>query len=141
MTIKRFFNDLKFVILSCDKNHLVGLIPHLKDFLANNLKLELHSRKTIISKLFQGIDFLGYVVFPYHILLRAKTRKRMIKNIRKNIRLLKNGEISELTFKQSLQSYLGILKHCRGQTIQNQIIHILKENNIDQKLYPLPKKK
>lgn len=101
----------------------------------------MHSRKTTIGKLSRGIDFLGYVVFPYHILLRAKTRKRMIKNIRKNIRLLKDGEITELKFKQSIQSYLGILKHCRGQAIQNKIIQILKENNIDQKLYPLPKKK
>lgn len=64
----------------------------------------------------------------------------MMKNIYKNIRLLKYGEITELKFKQSLQSYLGILKHCRGRVIQNKIIQILKESNIDQKLYPLPKK-
>ena len=124
----RYADD--FVILSYDHTHLEGLIPQIRDFLVANLKLELHPRKVIICKFSQGIDFLGYVTFPYHILLRTKTKIRMMRNIKQNIQLLKTGETSESAFEHFLQSYLGLLKHCRGKTIYDEIIRMLTENHI-----------
>jgi hypothetical protein len=57
----------------------------------------------------------------------------MLRNIKQNIHLLKNGEMSETAFKQCLQSYLGLLKHCRGQTIYNEVMRMLVEKNIETK--------
>lgn len=115
----RYADD--FVILSCDPDHLKTLIPKLRSFLDATLKLELHPTKIIIRKWSQGIDFLGYIVFPYHIILRTKTKKRMMRNIRQNFQMVQEGLLSKEKFRQSLQSYLRILKHCRSNNIKKEI--------------------
>lgn len=115
----RYADD--FVILSCDRNHLTSLIPVIRLFLTDTLKLELHPNKIILRKWSQGIDFLGYIVFSHHILLRTKTKRRMFREIRKNYQLLRDGQMDKEKFRQSLQSYLGILKHCQGETIKKKI--------------------
>ena len=89
------------------------------------LKLKLHPDKVFLRKWSQGIDFLGYVIFPHHVILRTKTKKRMMRKIKHNYRLLKERLINETDFNQSLQSYLGLLKHCRGKTIQKKIEEIV----------------
>ena len=53
---------LDFILLSNDTDSLRSI--SIQDFLLKNLGLELHPRKVIISKLTQGIDFLGYILFP-----------------------------------------------------------------------------
>jgi len=116
----RYADD--FVVLSCNRDHLASLIPVIRSFLADTLKLELHPHKIVLRKWSQGIDFLGYVVSPHHILLRTKTKRRMFREIRQNYQLLKDGLMSKEKFKQSLRSYLGILKHCRGKAIEKKII-------------------
>ena len=40
-------------------------------------KREIPYHKVEIIPYHKGVDFLGYVVFPYHILLRKKTKKRI----------------------------------------------------------------
>lgn len=119
----RYADD--FVILSCDKTHLENLIPKIKKFLSLILKLKLHPDKVVLCKWNQGIDFLGYVIFPHHIILRTKTKKRMMRKIEYNYQLLRKGLINETDYNQSLQSYLGLLRHCRGKTIQKQIEEII----------------
>ena len=106
----RYCDD--FVILSDNKEYLKRLIIRIDDFLKKELKLSLHSDKISVRKYHQGVDFLGYVSFPYHRILRAKTKKRMFEKIERKSRELKQGKISAESFNQSVQSYLGILKHC-----------------------------
>ncbi|MFA6492609.1 MAG: reverse transcriptase domain-containing protein [Patescibacteria group bacterium] len=121
----RYADD--FVILSCDRDHLENLIPILRSFLTDDLKLELHPDKIILQKWSQGIDFLGYVIFPYHTVLRTKTKQRMMRKIRNNCYLLKEGRMSREAFNQALQSYIGILKHCRSHVLRDKIETIVKE--------------
>jgi hypothetical protein len=61
--------------------------------------------KTVAS----GIDFLGWVHFPDHRVLRTNTKRRMIKNLKNNDNL------------QRIHSYLGLLKHGNTYTIQNRL--------------------
>lgn len=119
----RYADD--FVILSCDCDHLRSLIPKIRSFLSDRLKLELHPHKIIIRKWNQGFDFLGYVAFPHHIVLRTKTRKRMLRNIRRDLKLVEQGLIEKREFKQSVNSYLGLLKHCRNHELSKEIRKIL----------------
>ncbi len=115
----RYADD--FVVLSEDKKELEILLEKIKDFLWSKLKLELHSNKTFIKTFSSGVDFLGIVNFPEHRILRTKTKKRMLKNIYQNRKCLKEKIISEEKFNQSLQSYLGTLKHCNGYKIEKKI--------------------
>ncbi|MEK7227355.1 MAG: reverse transcriptase/maturase family protein [Patescibacteria group bacterium] len=113
----RYADD--FVILSSDKNYLSKLVPLLSDFLEVRLALSIHPRKIIIRKWHQGIDFLGYIIFPHYKILRTKTKKRILKKLDKLHKKLVQGKISNFPFSQSRQSYLGILKHCRGHSIED----------------------
>lgn len=105
----RYCDD--FLIIAPDGN-FKNLINTIRDFLAHELKLELHPHKLIISSYHQGIDFLGYVLRPYHRILRTKTKKRLFKKINE----------------ENLSSYLGILKHCNSFKIKKEIekLHLKK---------------
>jgi retron-type reverse transcriptase len=107
----RYCDD--FVILDDNKEYLDKLIPIIDSFLKERLKLSLHPDKIIIKKHHQGIDFLGYVSFPCHKILRTKTKRRMFKRIRQRI----NSE----SFEQTFQSYLGVLKHCNGYKLKKEL--------------------
>jgi len=121
----RYADD--FVILDCDKQKLENLVSKFDDFVYGNFKLRIHPNKIVIKKLNQGIDFLGYVVFPTHIILRTKTKRRMLKKIKKRKLELETGLINQHAFNQCLQSYFGMLKHCRGNGIRKEIGKIMAD--------------
>ena len=124
----RYCDD--FVVFGESREFLEKLIPQISRFLKEELKLFLHSNKISIRKHHQGVDFLGYISFPHHRLLRTKTKRRMFKKIEQRVKELKRGEISDKSFNQSIQSYLGILKHCDShklrQKLKNQIQQQMK---------------
>lgn len=115
----RYCDD--FIVLRGNKNHLQKLIPKIDDFLQISLCLKLHPDKIIIRKLSQGIDFLGYVILLHHRVLRTKTKKRIFRKLYSKNEELQNGTISEESFNQSLQSYLGVLKHCSSWKIKEKL--------------------
>lgn len=93
----RYADD--FVFISEDKDYLKSLIPQVQEFLQTNLKLSLHPDKLFLKTVASGVDFLGWVNFSDHKVLRTKTKQRMFKKIQKSI--------SE----ESLQSYFGLISH------------------------------
>lgn len=105
----RYCDD--FIILSHDEQHLKSLIAPIREFLATQLKLELHPKKLSIRKLRQGIDFVGYVLFQKHTLVRTKTKQRMLKRLEKTYRQFSKGKIDLAELDSKVQSYLGILYH------------------------------
>ncbi len=104
----RYADD--FVFLSQDKNYLKRIIPLVQEFLQINLKLSLHPNKLFLKTIASGIDFLGWVHFPYRRVLRTKTKQRMLRNIR--------NSISE----ERLQSYLGLMRYGKTKKIREKIM-------------------
>ncbi|MDD5397272.1 MAG: reverse transcriptase domain-containing protein [Candidatus Moranbacteria bacterium] len=126
----RYADD--FVFFSEDKELLENLTIEISKFLFQELKLELHPDKVFIKTLASGVDFLGMVNFPNYHILRTNTKRRMLKKLKnKNIDLQKGLIVAE-NFNQSLQSYLGMLKHCNGHKIQKEIeeISLAPENSL-----------
>ena len=103
----RYADD--FVIFSQDKNWLEGLIPKISEFLIQGLKLELHPNKITIKTLTSGIDFLGWVNFPNHRVLRTTTKRRMLKRIKAR------------PTPETINSYLGLMKHGNTHKIKYKI--------------------
>ncbi len=120
----RYCDD--FIILSDKKDYLLGLIPKIDTFLQEQLKLNLHPNKIILRKYRQGIDFLGYVVLPHHRVLRTKTKRRIFKKMQKKKTDFQCNLISKESFDQGRQSYLGVLRHCKGWEIRKKIEKILR---------------
>lgn len=73
------------------------------------------------------MDFLGYVVFPHHKLLRTKTRKRMFKKIEQKKVLLHQNEISLKSFRQTVMSYIGVCSHAEAFKIEEELRNIYRE--------------
>jgi hypothetical protein len=94
----------------------------IRKFLFGKLKLELHPNKIFIKTISSGVDFLGYVILPHHKVLRAKTKRRIFRKIIVKRQKLEDGLATEKSFNQTLQSYLGILSHCRGYKAKKQLI-------------------
>ena len=115
----RYTDD--FVIISESRKYLESLIPQIADFLFDSLQLRLHPKKIILKKLSQGADFLGYVVLPHYVVIRTKTKRRMLRKLFEKQALLKQGLLDRKHFNQSLQSYLGILRHCNGYDLSQSL--------------------
>jgi retron-type reverse transcriptase len=98
----RFADD--FVILSQDRNELCTVYQYIVHFLETELKLTLHPDKVFLKTLSSGVDFLGWVNFPDHRVIRTVTRRRVMKGLK-----------SEK--EETVQSYLGLLKHGNTATL------------------------
>lgn len=105
----RYTDD--FVIVADNRAVLEQLLPRIAEFLDTQLALTLHPNKIHIRTYRQGIDFLGYVCLPHRTIVRAKTRRRIFKKMRKRVEKFKTGATSEDTVRASFTSYLGVLSH------------------------------
>lgn len=106
----RYADD--FVFLSQDKSHLTHIRDNVKVYLREKLKLELHPDKIHIRTLFSGVDFLGWVHFPKHRVLRTSTKRRMMKNLKDN------------PSEETRASYLGLLKWGNTHKIRQAIAKV-----------------
>ena len=92
----RYADD--FVFLNHNPKSLTKIVRYIVLFLRNELRLELHPKKVSITTVASGVDFLGWVQFPCHQVLRGVTRRRVVKR-------LQNLEVNAAT----RQSYVGLL--------------------------------
>jgi hypothetical protein len=115
----RYCDD--FIILSTDMQHLISTLLLIRSFLEQHLRLKLHPKKVTIRKLGQGIDFVGYVLFEHHTLVRSRTKQRMKKRLKLGFEDYLMGKIEALSMDQRIQSYLGILSHANQYSIAGAI--------------------
>ncbi|MBI2098971.1 group II intron reverse transcriptase domain-containing protein [Candidatus Uhrbacteria bacterium] len=104
----RYADD--FAILSPNKRELEELVSQIALFLGERLKLTLHPNKTFIKTLASGVDFLGWVHFSDHRVLRTATKRRVIAMLR------------EHPAKETRASYLGLLSHGNTNLIKAKIL-------------------
>lgn len=93
----RYADD--FTIIFHDKTALSAFIRYIVYFLRNELKLELHPDKVFIKTFASGVDFLGWIHFPDHRVLRTVAKRRMLK------------KLNQSSNEQTKASYLGLIKH------------------------------
>ncbi len=100
----RYADD--FILMHQDKQLLTHNLRYIVCYLNQELKLQLHPNKVSIRTLASGVDFLGWVHFPNHRVLRTVAKNRMLKNIS-----IKNES-----------SYLGLLEHGNTQKIKKMLV-------------------
>ena len=109
----RYADD--FVILHESREYLGAELPKIQNFLSESLRLSLHPNKVFIKTLSSGVDFLGWVHFPKHRVLRTSTKRRMIKRLEENPK------------EESRQSYLGLLSHGNTYKLASKLDFHIKE--------------
>lgn len=113
----RYADD--FVISSSDKETLSKLIRHIQWFISNRLLLSLHPDKVFIKTFASGVDFLGWVHFPDHRVLRTVTKRRMFNKLKRKPN------------PNSFSSYVGLLSHGNSFKLKYTITNIMYNNPND----------
>ena len=108
----RYADD--FVFLSASRSDLDILLPKIAEFLERRLALTLHPDKVFIKTLASGVDFLGWVHFPDHRVLRTATKRRMM------------SATARSESKPVLESYSGLLSHGNARKLARPILTKLK---------------
>jgi hypothetical protein len=106
----RYADD--FVVFSEDQDYLWELVPKIADFLKEELNLQLHPNKLFVKTFSSGLDFLGWVHFPNHRVLRTSTKRKMFRNIKTR---------PEDKRENTVASYLGMLKWGNGCKLSEEI--------------------
>jgi len=108
----RYCDD--FVILSHHPKLLLWLICVIDDFLNTHLRLQMHPKKIFLLTIAGGIDFVGYVHFLHHRLVRPQTKRRLKRKLKTAFKLFQRGKLSSTALDQKVQSYLGLLSHANA---------------------------
>lgn len=104
----RYADDM--VILSDNKPYLHQLLSEIHAYLQDNLKLEVKHNYQVFPVKDRGIDFVGYVFFHTHVLLRKSIKQSFARMLAKN----RNP--------QSIASYKGWAKHCNSKHLLKKLI-------------------
>jgi len=115
-----------FVIVHQDKEYLKSVIPVLKEYLQDELFLELHPNKIYLQHFSKGAPFLGTIIKPHRIYIRNQTKGNFYKTVRYWNNFLE--EERNLTkealgqFLASVNSYLGIMKHYNTYKLRRKML-------------------
>lgn len=108
----RYADD--FVLFSHNRQYLSQVLSLLQDFLHRELHLEMHPNKIELRTVASGVDFLGWIHFPHHRVLRTTTKRRILR------------AVDHQPSKQTLASYQGLLKHGDAVEFRHQIDTIFR---------------
>lgn len=104
----RYADDI--VILNSDKEKLHQILNLIKSYFELNLKLEVKNNWQVFPIKSRGIDFVGYVHFHNHTLLRKSIKKRFARMLKRNPK------------RESLASYMGWAKHCNSKNLLKKLL-------------------
>jgi len=119
----RYVDD--FYIVHANKQHLVDMIPLIRNYLKDELGLTLHPNKIHLQSIGKGVHFLGAVLKPYRRYLLNKTRKRM----RQSLKEMMNNKIlfHSMKYRYKLNSYIGYLGHFKCFRLREHVLKVKAE--------------
>lgn len=105
----RYADDI--VILHNDKQYLHQLLSDMRNYLKAELKLEIKGNYQVFPVAARGVDFVGYVSFHTHTLLRKSIKKNFARMVKSNPN------------PQSIASYYGWAKHCNSKNLLRKLLY------------------
>lgn len=120
----RYVDD--FVLIHRDRDYLKSVIPVIRSYLQDELKLELHMGKVYLQHWSKGCKYLGAVIKPHRIYVANRTKGNFFDAVNlhnQSIRDHKPSAEEKEQFLSSMNSYLGIMKHYRSYRIRKQMIN------------------
>lgn len=111
------------VILIKTKREAKEALEKIRNFLKENLQLELNS-KTQIFKSKQGVNFCGYKINEYRIKIRDKGKQKLKKKVKILKQKVKRGEMSSREAHKYLAGHLGYTKYANVYTLNRKLFYI-----------------
>ena len=108
----RYMDDI--IILDTDKERLREYGRRMTEFIEERLHLNFNN-KTALRPVRVGCEFVGYVIYDDHVILRKSTTLRMKRRLREVRQDYHDGKITFQEANATMQSYLAMLSHvdCR----------------------------
>ena len=100
------------VMIDPDREWLLAQVPKVREFLWDELGLELHRGKVHVQEVHRGVEFLGVFVKPYREYISNRTLERVQKKL---------GEVDLRNRDAALRtvnSYLGIMSHTASYNLR-----------------------
>lgn len=104
----RYMDDI--IILDNDKERLKGYGRRMTQFLEERLHLNFNN-KTALRPVRVGCEFVGFVIYNDHVILRKSTTLRMKRTLRKTRQDYHDNLIAFKEANATMQSYLAMLSH------------------------------
>lgn len=109
----RYVDDA--VIISADKEKLLSMVEDIRAFLKQELGLDLHMGKLIVTEVHNGVEFLGAYIKPW----RNFVSRRTLERIERKIPQMDFSNPKKVLL--SVNSYLGILQHTKSYKIRRKL--------------------
>ena len=119
----RYVDDL--VLVHPDRDYLKYVIPVIRQYLADKVKLQLHMGKIYMQHFTKGCKYLGAVIKPYRIYIANRTKGNFFDAITRHnqtVRDYKPSKEEQEHFLSSMNSYLGIMRHYKSYKLRKQTI-------------------
>jgi len=119
----RYVDD--FMIVHEDKDYLKNLMPKLSEYLQTELQVTIHPKKIYLQHYSKGVKFLGTVILPNRIYIADRTKGNFYNAIEKQNQIARNHKPTkeeQQVFQNSMNSYLGIMKHYKSYKLRKQMI-------------------
>jgi len=114
----RYMDD--FVVLEQSKISLRSTWTQIEHYLIVNLRLNLNQKSSIFP-IDQGVDFLGYRIWPTHRLLRKRSMKRMRRGLKHFQTQYSRREIDFDTINRSVSAWIGHAQHANTYNLRRKM--------------------
>jgi len=127
----RYVDD--FVICGDSTSELREIMRRVEEFLLGQ-RLWLHPQKRVISRVEDGIRFLGYRVFPDHCLLPQQNVLRFRRRLRRMQREFAAGTMDLQEVRQRIMAWLGHAGRAASHDLLRRLLNcrFTRGNSIDQ---------
>ena len=116
----RYVDD--FVVLGDDKVWLWEVRAAMEEYLQTQARLRLHPKKQWVFPVSEGVDFLGYRVFPTHRRLRRSNGVRFQRRLRRFQREYRLRQKTLTEARQSIVSWIGHASHADTYRLRSALL-------------------
>lgn len=115
----RYMDDI--IILDTDKERLREYGRRMTEFIEERLHLNFNN-KTALRPVRVGCEFVGYVIYDDHVILRKSTTLRMKRRLREVRKDYHDGKITFQEANATMQSYLAMLSHVDCKKFKDKLL-------------------
>lgn len=119
----RYMDDV--IILHDDKAFLHEVKDRIEIFLNEKLRLDLNA-KTCIRPIKDGVEFVGFRIWPTHRKLKKTTAKKVKTRLKYLIKAVAEGKEDPGMLQRSIASYKGILEHFNSYGFRQSLNQMFK---------------
>lgn len=118
----RYVDDL--ILLDESKERLWQIKSAVDSFLQRE-RLILHPHKTQVLPTAEGVDLLGYRVFPHHRRLRRENGYRFRRRLRDKAKAYARGELGLDDVRASVAAWLGHVRHADSEGLRRSVLGVV----------------